>query len=80
MLEATACGLPVIISDQSGTPERVADGNGLLYKEGDEADLAAKMTLLLDPNLRHEMSEKALLFAQGQDWSKIAQRFIEVGM
>ena len=30
MLEATACGLPAIISDRCGATERVAAGNGIL--------------------------------------------------
>lgn len=46
MIEAMACGLPVIISDASGTPERVSHGNGLLYHGEDHRDLQRKMEIL----------------------------------
>jgi glycosyltransferase involved in cell wall biosynthesis len=40
MQEAMSCGLPVIISDKIGAPERISNGNGLAYREGDIEDLA----------------------------------------
>jgi glycosyltransferase involved in cell wall biosynthesis len=53
-LDAAACGLPLVVSDRIGTPERV-DGNGLLYREGDSDDLAAQLRTLEDGPLRARM-------------------------
>jgi glycosyltransferase involved in cell wall biosynthesis len=76
MLEATACGLPIVISDKSGATERVASGNGLLYSESDPVDLANKLVLLLDPDLRHEMSKKAIAYANTLCWNNLAAVFL----
>jgi glycosyltransferase involved in cell wall biosynthesis len=77
MLEATACGLPTIISDRCGAVERVASGNGLLYKEYNVNDLAKKIIYLLDEEKRKEMSEKATAFVKTFDWSDLAARFLQ---
>jgi glycosyltransferase involved in cell wall biosynthesis len=78
MLEATACGLPIIISDKSGATERTAFGNGLLYKEFDSSDLAAKITLMLDDKLREKMSEKAVSYSKTLCWDSLAERFLDI--
>jgi len=78
MLEATACGLPIIISDKSGAIERAACGNGLLYRESDSNDLEAKITLMLDDKLREKMSEKAVSYAKTLCWDDLATRFLDV--
>jgi glycosyltransferase involved in cell wall biosynthesis len=78
MLEATACGLPIIISDKCGAPERVKSGNGFLYKESDPIDLARKFVLLLDDKLREQMSERALACAKTLCWNDLAARFLQV--
>lgn len=78
MLEATGCGLPTIISDKCGAQERVAFGNGLLYKESDPNDLAGKLVLLLDSTLRKQMSKKALAYAATLSWGELAKRFLEL--
>lgn len=47
-LEAMACGVPVVAFDAGGIPEYVIDGEtGLLASVGDEADLAAKISLMV---------------------------------
>jgi glycosyltransferase involved in cell wall biosynthesis len=44
ILEAFACGLPVIASDVGSVPEFVADGrNGFLFRPGDADDLARQV-------------------------------------
>jgi glycosyltransferase involved in cell wall biosynthesis len=78
MLEATACGLPIIISDKSGATERATYGNGLLYRESDSNDLEAKITLMLDDKLRERMSKKASSYAKTLCWDDLAARFLDV--
>ncbi|HWA21021.1 MAG TPA: glycosyltransferase family 4 protein [Caulobacterales bacterium] len=45
--EALACGVPVIVSDATSARDMVVEGmNGLLFRSGDAADLAAKIASL----------------------------------
>ena len=53
-LDAAACVLPIVLSDRVQVRERV-DGNGLLYKENDIADLATSLKNLIDADLRRKM-------------------------
>ncbi|MEM0085039.1 MAG: glycosyltransferase family 4 protein [Candidatus Methanomethylicia archaeon] len=78
MLEAAACGLPIIISDKSGALERISKGNGVSYKQGDVNDLERKMLLLLDSELRDRMREKAYEYVKSIDWKTIADKFLEI--
>ncbi len=78
MLEASACGLPIIISNMSGATERISFGNGLLYKEFDITDLTNKFEMLLNANLRQKMSDKAILFAKAYSWNNLAQDFLKI--
>ena len=59
LLEAMACGLPVIASNTGGTPEIVQDGEtGLLVPPRDPKSLAGAMQRLLgDPFLRNQIGQ-----------------------
>jgi len=61
-LEAMASGLPVVAARAAALPELIADGdNGLLFRFGDEQDLAAKINLLLeDEEMRRLMGRRSL--------------------
>jgi colanic acid/amylovoran biosynthesis glycosyltransferase len=61
VLEAAAASLPSIVSDHSGLPEAVADGEtGLVVPEGDVAALAAALdTMLASPELSDRMGAAA---------------------
>ena len=79
MREAMACGLPIIIGEDSRVAELVAYNNGFLYQEGDTADLAEKMEKLLDPELRQEMGHNSRKLVEDRfNWRTIAQQFIEL--
>jgi glycosyltransferase involved in cell wall biosynthesis len=75
-LDAAACGLPLVLSNQITVVERV-NGNGLLYQEGDFVDLSEVLKQLSDAPLRAEMSLKGIRnIAQKFSWGTIAsQRF-----
>ena len=62
MIEAMACGLPVVSFDyKCGPRDIIQDGqNGLIVTDGDIQGLAdAMMRLMNDESLRKQMSERA---------------------
>jgi glycosyltransferase involved in cell wall biosynthesis len=73
MLEAMACGLPVVVSDTPAYFEWVEDGvNGYIVPRCDSLMLAEQLVHLLgDANLRHEMGQRNLGIAKDRaDWEK----------
>ena len=76
MIEAMSCGLPIIISDESGTPDRVENGSGFLYLNGSFKDLAEKMLLLVNESRRKTMSLRARQFAEQHDWMIVSEEFL----
>jgi colanic acid/amylovoran biosynthesis glycosyltransferase len=61
VLQAQACGLPVVCSDAGGLPENVEDGvTGLVARRRDPQDFAHKIECLLgNPELLEEMALRA---------------------
>ena len=73
LLEAMACGLPVVVTDVPSILEWVKDGvNGLVCPRRDSVSLAdAIITLLQDEQMAAKMGEKNLAIAkQRADWDK----------
>jgi UDP-glucose:(heptosyl)LPS alpha-1,3-glucosyltransferase len=61
VLEALACGLPVITSDRCGAGERVRDfGAGVTCGANDIDAIAAGMRAFMEPSVRDEGSRRAL--------------------
>ena len=78
VLEAMACGTPVVASDRASLPEVVGQG-GLLVDPTDVDDLAAAMErLLTDEGLRAELGERALAQAAKFRWEKTARETLAV--
>jgi glycosyltransferase involved in cell wall biosynthesis len=76
LVEAQACGLPVVASRWGGFPEVVDEGRtGLLYPPRDEAALAnAAGALLADPARRAAMAAAAPAWAAQFAWPAVAER------
>ncbi len=73
VLEAAACGKPVIVSDIPELRYAVDAGYGISFKTGDPEDLARKIRFLIDhESLRSEMGRKAREYARNYTWDKIA--------
>ena len=59
-IEASACGIPVIITDLPWGQTRESLGIGTCYKTGDPADLQSNLLRLIEsPMLRQQSGEKA---------------------
>lgn len=80
VIEANACGVPVIASDVPGLRDSVLDGQtGLLYEYGNIEQLAAKMLLLLrDRALRVRLSAAALEWARQFNWDNSADEMMKL--
>jgi glycosyltransferase involved in cell wall biosynthesis len=74
MLDAAACGLPIVVNDTLLAKERI-QGNGITYRLNDSADLADKIRLLSDPARRRQLGEVgAQRMTQLFSWSSVARR------
>jgi glycosyltransferase involved in cell wall biosynthesis len=62
VLEAMACGVPVVASNVGGIPEIIESGqNGMTFPQGSSAELSEKVVMLLqDKGLQRRLSRKAL--------------------
>jgi glycosyltransferase involved in cell wall biosynthesis/predicted metal-dependent phosphoesterase TrpH len=77
ILEAQACGLPVVVSDSGGPKELVEDkANGLITKSHDVEDFArAIRALVTDPALRERMGKSARNGVIDLSWPSAFGRF-----
>lgn len=77
VLEAQACGLPVVATRVGGTPELVRDGEtGLLVDRGSVEQLRAALSLLRrDPSRRSTIGFQARRHVEesGQTWARSAE-------
>ena len=75
VLEAMACGIPVLVSRLAGISEYIADGvDGILLLDpGDPSALAGSLSLLLQqPELRRSLGENAARKARQFSWDRQA--------
>lgn len=78
LIEAMACGLPVVSFDcPAGPDEIITDGvDGLLVPSGDVHALAEKlMVLMTDENLRIRLGQQARQTAQRYDMTALANQW-----
>ncbi len=80
VLEANACGTPVVASNVPGLRDAVRDNEtGLLYRYGDLGDLAAKiLEVVTDAGLRERLTREGLRWAAEFDWERSADQTLEV--
>lgn len=78
ILEAMACGCPILCSNATALPE-VAGDAALLLPPNDEAAIAAAMRrILMDEELRHSLSERGIRRAALFNWQKMAAETVRV--
>lgn len=74
MLDAAACGLPVVVNDTLRATERI-EGNGLTYRLNDQASLESVLSQLLDPELRRQLGTTgARRMAEHFSWDALVRR------
>jgi glycosyltransferase involved in cell wall biosynthesis len=79
-MEAMASGLPIVAANSGALPELVKnDQNGFLFKAGDSADMAKKITdILLDKKMRIRMKKKSLEFISSHQIEISFNKLLEV--
>ena len=74
MLDAAACGLPIVANHSMAAPERL-EGNGLTYKLGDQEDLVRVLRGLADQRTRERLGScGARKMARDFSWESVAKR------
>jgi glycosyltransferase involved in cell wall biosynthesis len=74
MLDAAACGLPIVVNDTLQAVERI-EGNGLTYRLNDQAALEQVLATLLDPGLRRRLGDNgARRMAEQFSWRALVDR------
>lgn len=78
ILEAMACGLPIITTDTGGSLELI-QGNGFIVKKGDSLELKSVIEKLInDYNLIVEMGNISRRLAEEMSWKKVAKKYQEI--
>lgn len=76
MLDAAACGLPIVVNNTLRAVERI-DGNGVTYELNDQASLEAVLTQLLNPGTRRRLGDVgARRMAEQFSWAALVRRRI----
>lgn len=80
ILEAFACGLPVVTTDAGGIPFVVTDGEtGLVVKRGDYQAIADRaLRLLENPTLAAEIINRARDECRKYGWEAVREQWLEV--
>ena len=78
LLEAMACGRPVVCSDIPGYRQVADPGGSLLFPPGDAGELARMISALAGPGeLRRRMGSSNRARAQAYDWDHVARQVRE---
>jgi glycosyltransferase involved in cell wall biosynthesis len=77
VLEAMACGAPVITSNVTSLPEVVGDAGLIVAPTDTQALTAALAQVLEDVGLRRRLSEQAMRRARQFTWQRTAQQTLE---
>ncbi|WP_191488901.1 glycosyltransferase [Pseudomonas sp. FEN] len=76
---AVACGRGAITSDARSFAEEVAQGNGVIFPQGNVAALAAELSqLCAQPELAIGWAEQASLIGEQRRWSHTAECFLRL--
>src|SRR5437762_1228378 len=74
VVEAMACGTPVITSDRASLPEVAGDAALIINPESVEEIAGAMTKLAFDPLLKSDLSRKGLSRARQFTWAETTQK------
>lgn len=78
LLEAIACGLPVVVTDTGGTRELVS-GNGIVVPQRNPGAIAeAVRRIATDAGLRAEMGRRSRAIAEEYSWERVAEQYLDL--
>ncbi|HEV3244167.1 MAG TPA: glycosyltransferase family 1 protein [Chthoniobacterales bacterium] len=77
VIEAQACGCPVVCSNSGPLPEAAGDA-GFFHDPNDEAGFAADLLWLSDPKRRAIWSEKSLRNAERFSTSRMVSQYVDI--
>ena len=80
IIDAIACGLPLVISQEDTTRHLIADGNGLSFARGNVDELRRSLSRMIDDeDLRQKLATKSREVVHRKfSWDSIASRTIEI--
>lgn len=80
ILEAFACGLPVVTTNAGGIPDMVADGvTGFVVSSGDHEAIADRAVRLLEePGLAESISRRACEECEKYSWEVVQQQWLQL--
>lgn len=80
VIEANACGTPVIASNVPGLRDSVVNGKtGILVPAGDDDKLAqAMISTISDAKTRRELSSRSIVWSKDFDWEIHSRKFINI--
>jgi len=80
VLEANACGTPVVAANVAGLRDAVRDTEtGLLYAYGDIAELTSMITrVLVNHDIRTALSKNAIQWASTFTWNRSAREMLDL--
>jgi glycosyltransferase involved in cell wall biosynthesis len=78
VVEAMACGAPIISSDAGSLLEVVGDGGVLLSPTDEEKWVAQIAAVLGDPDIRHQLRSRALARSAAFSWSNAASAYLSL--
>jgi glycosyltransferase involved in cell wall biosynthesis len=77
MLEAMACGLPIVTTRCEGVEELIAD-NGIVVEQPDPGSMAQAIKSLADDPAKYEsMRDASVSRAKQFTWSRVANQYLE---
>jgi glycosyltransferase involved in cell wall biosynthesis len=78
LLEAMARGVPIAVSNAAAMPEVIGDA-GLTFNPENAREMASRIaTLLVDPQMRVKLGNKAAKRAESFTWEETARRTLDV--
>jgi len=77
--EASACGVPIIATDQGSHPERIIDGkNGLITKKDPESIAEGILKVLKDKKRSERLGEEGKKMYRKDSWKSVAKKYVDV--